>query len=146
MSEVTHDNKDGRKKSATKMKGKDSQPAATAGDGWKTSKCFEADLKRLVNECIIQPKEIILWRPATGDKRSYEIAEERVLFQYFVEHGLALLTSNFFCGLLFHYGIQLHHLNPSLILHITIFVHFCVAFLGIELHLDLFYYLIHLKP
>jgi hypothetical protein len=34
--------------------------------------------------------------------------------------------------LLFHYGIQLHHLNPNYVLHVAIFVHFCEAFLGIE--------------
>jgi hypothetical protein len=134
------------KKRAAKTKGKDSQLVTTAGDGWRTSKCSEADLKRLVDECFLQPKEVIQWRPTTGDKRPYERAEEIVLFQDFVEHGLALSTSDFFRGLLFHYGIQLYHLNPNLILHIVIFVHFCEAFLGIEPHFDLFCYLFHLKP
>jgi hypothetical protein len=41
------------KKSATKMKGKDSRPAASVGDGWRTSKCSEADLKMLVYECLL---------------------------------------------------------------------------------------------
>jgi hypothetical protein len=53
-------------------------------------------------------------------------------------NGLALQTSDFLHGLLFHYGIQLHHLNPNWILHIAIFVHFCEAFLGIEPHFNLF--------
>jgi hypothetical protein len=39
-----------------------------------------------------------------------------------------------------------NHLNPNSVLHIAIFVHLCEAFLGIELHFDLFYYLFHLKP
>jgi hypothetical protein len=101
------------KKSATKMKGKDSEPATIASDGWKICKYSEADLKRLVDECFLQSKEIIQWCPATSDKRLYEKAEEILLFQYFVERGLALPTSDFFHGLLFHYGIQLHHLNPN---------------------------------
>jgi hypothetical protein len=50
------------------------------------------------------------------------------------------------CGLLFHYEIQLHHLNPNSVLHIAIFVHFYEVFLGIESHFDLFCYLFHLKP
>jgi hypothetical protein len=91
------------KNGATMTKGKDSKPAATMGDGWKTSKYSKADLKRLVDE----------WNPTTGDKRPYEKAEEIVLFQYFVERGLALPTSNFFCSLLFDYGIQLPHINPN---------------------------------
>jgi hypothetical protein len=68
------------------------------------------------------------------------------LFQYFIKRGLALPTSDFFRGLLFHYGIQHDHLNPNSILHITIFVHFFEVFLGIEPHFDLLCYLFHLKP
>jgi hypothetical protein len=82
----------------------------------------------------------------TGDNRPYERAEEIVLFQYFVEHGLPLPVSDFFHSLLFYYGVQLHHLNPNSILHISIFVHFYEAFLGIEPQFNLFCYLFNLKP
>jgi len=47
---------------------------------------------------------------------------------------------------LYHWGIQAHHLTPNSILHISIFVHLCEAFLGIERHFNLFQYLFHLKP
>ncbi|RLM86395.1 hypothetical protein C2845_PM04G13810 [Panicum miliaceum] len=57
------------KKGSAKPKGKDSKAAATAGDGWRASKCAEADVKALVDENLLQPKEIIQWRAATGDKR-----------------------------------------------------------------------------
>jgi hypothetical protein len=70
--------------------------AKAQGDGWSASKCSKADLKALVDEGLLQPKEIIQWCAATGDKRPYEGAEEIVLFQYFVERGLALPTSDFF--------------------------------------------------
>ena len=43
-------------------------------------------------------------------------------------------------------GVQVHHLTPNSILHISIFVHMCEAFLGIESHFDLFQYFFHLKP
>ena len=43
-------------------------------------------------------------------------------------------------------GVQVHHLTPNSILHISIFVHLCEAFLGIEPHFDLFQYFFHLKP
>jgi hypothetical protein len=46
------------------------------------NKCSEADLKMLVDECLLQPKEIIQWLRATSDKRPIEKAEEIVLFQY----------------------------------------------------------------
>ena len=40
----------------------------------------------------------------------------------------------------------MHHLTPNSILHSSIFVHLCEAFLGIEPHFDLFQYFFHLKP
>ena len=40
----------------------------------------------------------------------------------------------------------MHHLTPNSILHISIFIHLCEAFLGIEPHFDLFQYFFHLKP
>ena len=43
-------------------------------------------------------------------------------------------------------GVQVHHLTPNSILHISIFVHLCEAFLGIEPHFDPFQYFFHLKP
>ena len=56
------------------------------------------------------------------------------------------------CGLvkvimiLQHWGIQLHHLTPNSILHISIFVHLCEIFLGIHPHFDLFKSLFFLNP
>ena len=36
--------------------------------------------------------------------------------------------------------------HPKLLVHLSIFVHLCEAFLGIEPHFDLFRFLFHLKP
>jgi hypothetical protein len=41
------------KKGSAKARGKDSKAAATAGDGWRASKCFEADFKALVDEGLL---------------------------------------------------------------------------------------------
>ena len=51
-----------------------------------------------------------------------------------------------FSELLHYYRIQLHHLTPNSFVHISIFVHLCEAFLGIEPHFELFRFLSHLKP
>jgi hypothetical protein len=59
---------------------------------------------------------------------------------------LALPTCSFFHGLLYYYGLELHHLNPNSVCHISIFIHFCEAFLGIEPHWDLFRFLFRVKP
>ena len=67
-------------------------------------------------------------------------------FKAFVESGLAIPACDFLRGLLFFWGIQLHHLTPDSILHIAIFVHLCEAFLGIHPHFDLFKSLFSLNP
>jgi hypothetical protein len=59
---------------------------------------------------------------------------------------LALSSCSFFWGLLYYYGLELHHLNPNSICHISIFIHFCEAFLGIEPHWDHFRFLFRVKP
>jgi hypothetical protein len=39
--------------------------------------------------------------------------------------------------LLQYYNLELHHLTPSGILHITAFVTLCKTYMGIEPHIDL---------
>jgi hypothetical protein len=99
------------KKGTTKGKGKESETASSSCESWKKSKCTQADLQSLVDECLLQSKEIVQWHPATSDVRPYiyEGITEIVIFQHFVERGLAIPTYDFLHGLLFHYGIQLHH-------------------------------------
>jgi hypothetical protein len=53
----------------------------------------------------------------------------------FVDHlirGLSTPIHDFLRGLLFMYGLQLHHLTPNSILHISIFITLCESFLGIQ--------------
>jgi hypothetical protein len=46
----------------------------------------------------------------------------------------------FLCFLLQLYGLELHHLTPSGILHLADFVTLCEAYMGIEPHFDLWNY------
>ena len=71
---------------------------------------------------------------------------EIVAFAPYFEQGLGLPCSAFFSGLLHCYRIQLYHLTPNFFVHISIFVHLCEVFLGIEPHFELFRFLFHLKP
>ncbi|KAK1677160.1 hypothetical protein QYE76_038008 [Lolium multiflorum] len=53
----------------------------------------------------------------------------------FVDHlirGLSTPIHPFLRGLLYVYGLQLHHLTPNSILHISIFITLCEAFLGVS--------------
>ena len=99
-----------------------------------------------MRECRLQLKDTIQWRSAVGEFSPSTRDSEIVLFTAFVKHGLTLPASDFLQGLLYYYGIQIHHLTPESVLHIAIFVHFCEAFLGMEPHFELFRSLYKLVP
>jgi hypothetical protein len=75
-------------------------------------------LKNDPAEILIAGPEIIP-QPPTGF---------RVIFLAFLLRGLSFPLHPFLRGLLFAYGIQLHDLNPNIILHITCFVTLCECF------------------
>jgi len=131
-------------KKATKGKGAATEP--TYEEGWNLSKCSQSDLETLVLHGLLVPRSIIQWRPALGKDHPYENTGEIVAFTSFLERGLGFTCSSFFSRLLRYYRIQLHHLTPNSFVHISIFVHLCEAFLGIEPHFELFRFLFHLKP
>jgi hypothetical protein len=60
--------------------------------------------------------------------------DEILMFSRFVERGLALHTRDFFKGMLQFYGIEYVNLNPNRVFHISVFVHFYEAFVGIKPH------------
>ncbi|KAK1629655.1 hypothetical protein QYE76_003970 [Lolium multiflorum] len=57
-----------------------------------------------------------------------------VMFVDFLQHGLSLPSHEFLRSLLFFYGFQLWQLTPNSILHLSIFITVCKAFLGIDPH------------
>jgi len=129
------------KKSLSKGKEKPSGVGSpTEIEGWRASKCSDFHLLGLVEEKLLQPRELIHWRNALGDVPPHEGDQETIVFKDYILRGFGIPSFDFFHGLLFHCGIQAHHLNPNSILYISIFVHLCKTFLGIEPHFDLFQY------
>jgi hypothetical protein len=88
-----------------------------------------------------------MWHAATGDPYPMEKNPDEILmFARFVERGLALPAGDFFKGLLKYYGIEYLNLNPNGIFHVSVFVHFYEAFVGIKPHWVLFRKFFCLKP
>jgi hypothetical protein len=131
------------KKVEIEGKKKEAQPSTAE---WTHSKCSLNHLNNLVSEGLLQEKNLVNWRPSYREPFPMENVDEIIIFLHFAERGLALPSCSFFRGLLYYYGLELHHLNPNSICHISIFIYFCEAFLGIEPHWDLFRFLFHLKP
>jgi hypothetical protein len=132
----------GNKKTTAKGdRHKKQEETKTANSDWTYSKCSRNDLLRLVSKGLLQEKNVVQWRLTFRQSYPQENVAKIILFQHFVERGLALPASDFFRGLLYFNGLQLHHLNPNSIAHLAIFVHLCEAFLGTEPHFALFCYL-----
>jgi hypothetical protein len=101
----------------------------------KKSKAKTEDLLALVNSGFLREKEMDMWRAAAGDPYPMEKNPDEIsMFTRFVERGLALLASDFFKGVLKYYGIEYLNLNPNRIFHVSVFIHFCQAFVGIKPH------------
>jgi hypothetical protein len=116
-----------------------SPPRPNPAKEWKKSKMKIEDLLALVNSRFLREKEMDMWRAAVGDPYPMEKNPDEVpMFARFMERGLALPASDFFKGLLRYYGIEYLNLNPNGIFHVSVFVHFCKAFMGIKPHWILF--------
>jgi hypothetical protein len=105
------------------------------------------DLLALVNSGFLQEKEMDMWRAIAGDPYPMEKNPDEVpMFARFLEHGLALPASDFFKGLLKYYGTEYLNLNPNGISHVSVFMHFSKAFVGINPHWILFRKFFRVKP
>src|SRR6185312_9768815 len=122
------------------------EAVANLSTSWRKSKMSEAAVQELENLGLLQAQAVIQWRAGEGEHYPFEGTLETVVFRDFVERGLALPVSEFFYALLQFWGIQLHHLTPQSILHLSIFTHFCEAFLGILPHFHLFQHFFILVP
>jgi hypothetical protein len=104
-------------------------------------------LLALVNSGFLWEKEMDMWCASTGDPYPMEKNPDEVpMFARFVKRGLALPANDFFKGLLKYYGIEYLNLNPNGIFHVSVFIHFCEAFVGIKPYCILFRKFFCLKP
>jgi hypothetical protein len=112
-----------------------SPPRLNPNKEWKKSKAKTEHLLALANSGFLREKEMDMWRAAAGDLYQMEKNPDEIpMFARFVERGLALPASDFFKGLLKYYSIKYLNLNPNGIFHVSVFVHFCEAFVGIKPH------------
>ncbi|KAK1694181.1 hypothetical protein QYE76_010878 [Lolium multiflorum] len=108
-----------------------SMAAADLGTAeWERSKITNQDLNLLKKLGITtKPKAVCF-----PSEESYPAPPMgyRVSFVDHLIRGLSTPIHPFLRGLLYVYGLQLHHLTPNSILHISIFITLCEAFLGVS--------------
>src|SRR6185312_2773817 len=122
------------------------ETVANMSTGWRKSKISESLVWELENMGLLQEQGVSQWSAGEGEDYPMEGTLETIMFRDFVERGLTLPVLEFFYRLLQFWGIQLHHLTPQSILHLSIFTHLCEQFLGILPHFHLFQHFFFLVP
>jgi hypothetical protein len=107
---------------------------------WVRSTMTKAKIQALVNRELLRPKEEAEWRVAAGEQYPSEDVKEQVVFTSFFERGFNLTLGDSIRGLLYYYQLELVHLVPNSITVVSMFIHFCVAYLGISPHFLLWRY------
>ena len=64
--------------------------------GWRTSECSDFHLLGLVEEDLLQSREVVNWRKSLGESVPRDRPNETIIFHYHVLHGLGIPTSNSF--------------------------------------------------
>ena len=95
----------------------------------------------MVFESILQDKAIAGWCRAVGEPF---LTADTKTFLY--SRLISFVDLGFLWKLLGYYGVNLFHLHPNNILHISLFINLCEAFIGIAPHFNLFRYFFCLKP
>ncbi|KAE8784582.1 hypothetical protein D1007_41818 [Hordeum vulgare] len=85
----------------------------------------------------LPPDELVAVRVPGAQNSTAPRDGEVVVFAEHFARGLGLPTSRFCSRFLTHYGMQLHHLSPNVVLQLAAFITLCEGFLGIEPCLDL---------
>jgi hypothetical protein len=98
----------------------------------------ESEIRKLVAHHFHPNHAVLQWCPAAGEDIPTPNMNEIVVFASFFQHGFSRPVCDFYRWLLDHYKMELVHLNPNSILHITVFVHLYKAFLGIPHNFPLF--------
>ena len=118
---------------------------ASHDEEWVPSRTVEAKLDRLVEAGVLLDRVTAGWWPASGEPFPMPHTDEVVVFEDYFWRGLGFPIHTFLRDLLEFWAISLCNLHPNTILHISIFIHFYEAYLGILLHFNLFRHLFWLK-
>jgi len=108
---------------------------------WKKSRSSTRSLNDLVGMGLLHNQELCGWRAPEGESYRDPRTGEIVVFEDYFKRGFGVPIHPFLQGLLLYYEIGIRNLHPNSILLISTFIHLCEAYVGIELHFDLFYYL-----
>ena len=107
-------------------------------DPWPRSDVSHSRMEGLVKKGLLRARTPAAEWLVPGGKDAPSPPDGYVIsFVPFHERRLAMPPHRFLRGLLHYYKIELHHLNPNGVQHISAFVALCEGFLGVEPHFEL---------
>ena len=114
---------------------------ARRDEEWVPLRTGEAELNRLVEAGVLPDHITTGWRPSLGEPFPIPHTDEAIVFEDYFWCGLGFPVHLFLRDLLEFWRVSLCNLHPNAILHISIFIHFCEAYLGVLPHFNLFRHL-----
>ncbi|KAK1643214.1 hypothetical protein QYE76_061019 [Lolium multiflorum] len=127
-----------------KKKGASASDSTKVSRDWSASAISNRDVNKLRALGLISSSEDDIRLPG-AISRPRPPKGFTVMFTAFLFRGLSLPAHEFLRSLLFFYGIQLWQLTPNSILHLSIFITVCEAFLGIDPHWGLWRKIFYVK-
>jgi hypothetical protein len=103
-----------------------------AGSSWPASEVTQDYLQNLISKGCMIAVELATYLVPAGPESLAPVEGFIVVCAAFYVRGFDLLSHRCLCSCLRSYGLELHHLTPSWILHMAAFVTLCVGYIGIE--------------
>jgi hypothetical protein len=113
--------------------------------GWPVFEIMAEHLENLISQGYMSGVELATCRVPTDPASPAPVAGYVIACSSFYERGFGVPSHRFLHLLLQFYGLELHHLTPLGILHITAFITLCKAYMGIEPHFNLFNYIFRIQ-
>ena len=115
------------------------------GEEWVGSISNEVVLNRLVEDDMLPDRVMAGWHLAHSESFLTPHGDDLVVFEDYFYHGFGVPIHLFIHGLIDYYEIILYNLGLNSILHVSVFIHFYEAYLGILPRFDLFHHFFCLK-
>jgi hypothetical protein len=107
-----------------------------AEPSWHVSEVTREHLQKLISKRYMIAVKFASWLVSVDHASPAPTKGHAVVCMTFYERGFGVLSHWFLRYLLQSYGLELHNLTPSGIMHMTAFVTLCEANIGIEPHLN----------
>jgi hypothetical protein len=113
--------------------------------GWTASEVTQEHLQNLMSQGYMTAVELATCCVSEDPTSPALVAGYVMVCTAFYEQGFGVSSHQFLHSLLLFYGLELHQLTPSGILHMAAFVNLCEAYMGIEPHFDMWNYIFRVR-